>query len=185
MRIISGTYRGKKLLAADESITRPTSDRAKEGLFNILSHYLLTQGKNWKDILFADVFAGSGAIGFEALSRGADHVFFFESHHVARHYIELNARGFPENYALFINALTPPPAAQSMDIYFSDAPYGQKLTEQALKAFYDNGWINQSTLIVLETQTGENLVLSEEFEITRQCTYGRNMFSFVKIREVK
>ena len=185
MRIIGGTYRGKKLSAADESITRPTSDRAKEGLFNIVSHYLLTQGKNWEDVLFADVFAGSGAIGIEAISRGAAHIFFFESNRVARSHIELNARGLPECYAVFTNALTPPPAAQSVDIYFSDAPYGQNLTEQALTAFYKTGWLNSATLIVLETQSGENPVLSDEFELVRQCGYGRNMFSFVKIRESK
>ncbi len=185
MRIIGGTYRGKKLSAADETITRPTADRAKEALFNILSHYLLTQGKLWEDVLFADVFAGSGSIGIEALSRGADHVFFFENNHMARGHIELNTRGLPERFVLFTNALIPPPAAQSVDIYFSDAPYGQNLTEKALTAFYKNGWINYATLIVLETQSGENPVLPDDFELTRQCTYGRNMFSFVKIREAK
>ena len=77
MRVISGQYRGKKLLAADEEITRPTSDRAKEGLFNILNNYLLKNSKSWQEIFFCDVFAGSGAIGIEAVSRGTKNVFLF------------------------------------------------------------------------------------------------------------
>lgn len=75
MRIIAGTYRGKKLISPTSSATRPTSDRARESLFNMLDHYLRRQDKKWGDMVFADVFAGTGAVGVEAVSRGTKRVF--------------------------------------------------------------------------------------------------------------
>lgn len=180
MRVISGKYRGKKLSSADKSITRPTADRAKEGLFNILNCFLFEEEKEWEDVLFADVFAGSGAIGIEAASRGAKHVFFFENNQKARRHLERNIQEMDACFAVFSNALFPPPAAQSVDIYFSDAPYGQNLTEPALYSFCQNGWIDNSTLIILETDSKEKLNLSDQFRILRQVSYGRNNFLFVE-----
>ena len=78
------------MLAADESITRPTSDRAKEGLFNILNHHLLLLNKSWPDICFLDVFAGSGGMGIEAFSRGSKKVFLFEKNKEALKCIRQN-----------------------------------------------------------------------------------------------
>ena len=92
MRVISGIYRGKKLLSADAEITRPTSDRAKEGLFNILNHYLKTIEKSWEDIVFCDVFSGSGSIGIEAVSRGTKKVFLFENNRLALNVIKTNTK---------------------------------------------------------------------------------------------
>ena len=79
MRIIAGNLRGKLIKAPEGSNTRPTSDRAREMVFNILTSLFLKQGKLWPDITFADVFSGSGAMGIEALSRGAREVFCVEN----------------------------------------------------------------------------------------------------------
>ena len=78
MRIVAGTYRGKQIMAPDSLTTRPTADRARESLFNMLNSLLMKEGKIWTDITFADVFSGTGAVGIEALSRGAKEVFCFE-----------------------------------------------------------------------------------------------------------
>lgn len=181
MRIVGGIYRGKKLSAAGKSITRPTADRAKESLFNILNHQLCLKGQNWSGVSFADVFAGSGAIGIEAASRGAKRVCFFENNPLAKRHIKKNIQNISAEFLFFADALTPPKALSAVNIYFSDAPYGQHLTEAALIVFYKEGWIDRSTQIITETETGEKLVFPPPFCVVRQVVYGRNMFSFIKL----
>ena len=185
MRIISGQFRGKKLVSAPEEITRPTSDRGKEGLFNVLESYLLKVEKHWHELTFVDVFAGSGAIGIEACSRGVKRVFFFENNSVAMRHLKqnINAIGV-KNIELLQNALYPPFTETAVDVYFSDAPYQKGLTEKALTAFNQNGWINENTLIILETDYNEKLNLPEEFVYERQLSYSRNQFYIVKKNKI-
>ncbi|MBE6456052.1 MAG: 16S rRNA (guanine(966)-N(2))-methyltransferase RsmD [Alphaproteobacteria bacterium] len=185
MRIISGQYKGKKLIAASENITRPTSDRAKEGLFNVLESYLLKQGKNWMDISFVDVFAGSGAIGIEALSRGAKHCFFFEKNKEALLYLKQNLNCFQvDRYQILNDALLPPIGQKAIQIYFSDAPYHQNLSEKALNSFLQKGWINSETLIVIEADSNEDLKFPNNVEIIRKLSYGRNQFFLGRILQI-
>ena len=181
MRVISGQFRGKKLVAASEDVTRPTSDRAKEGLFNVLESYLYKTEKKWQDLEFADVFAGSGAIGIEACSRGAKKAVFFENNRQALRFLMQNIKSIGlKNVEIYNNALLPTQRQKAVDIYFSDAPYQQGFTEKALRAFYQNGWIDENTIIILETDAKEELILPFDFITERRLSYGRNQFHIVK-----
>lgn len=181
MRVISGVFRGKKLLAADESITRPTSDRAKEGLFNILNHHLLILNKSWPDICFLDVFAGSGGMGIEAYSRGSKKVFLFENNKNALNCIRRNISDMKDIKVISCDACFPPKANEVADIVFFDPPYGKGLWQKSLIQFQKNGWINNETIIIIETDKLINEELPDSFEITRTQSYGRNLFLFLKI----
>ncbi len=182
MRVIAGCYRGKKLLAADADITRPTSDRAKEGLFNILTHHLKKQEKNWKDIIFCDVFSGSGSIGIEAVSRGTKSVFFFENNPLALKMIRLNTKDMDVKI-IAKDACFPPKAFKSADIVFFDAPYGKGLWQKSLLAFKKNGWIDTQTLIIVETDKKITEQAPSDFVCTREQDYGRNLFLFLQATE--
>ncbi len=182
MRIISGQFRGKKLVSAPETITRPTLDRGKEGLFNILDNLVMKSDMNWSDIIFADVFAGSGAIGIEALSRGAQKVFFFENHPEACRFLKQNLSGLKGvTYQLEREALKPPKLDCSVDILFADPPYHKGLTARALTVFYQAGWIDKETIIVCETDKNETVELPEFLTVFRTVSYGRNRFELIKL----
>ncbi|MBQ9089452.1 MAG: 16S rRNA (guanine(966)-N(2))-methyltransferase RsmD [Alphaproteobacteria bacterium] len=183
MRIIAGTYRGKKLISAPENITRPTSDRAKEGLFNILDSWLLKSEKRWSDIIFADVFAGSGAIGLESLSRGAKQVVFFESNAIAVRFLKTNLKQMTGQVQLYSDALKPMTGCQPVDILFMDPPYHQQLIEKALPLFLQNGYIGSNTLVVCETDKTETIIYPDLFSVIRTINYGRNRFDFVQLKD--
>ena len=180
MRVISGLYRGKKLLSADGDITRPTSDRAKEGLFNILNHHLKTIQKSWEEIVFCDVFAGSGSIGIEAVSRGTKNVFLFENNRLAINIIKQNSKNMPVNIVC-TDACTPPKAKQFADIIFFDAPYGKGLWQKALVSFSKTGWIEKDTLIIVEIDKKIKEEVPSGFVCDRVQDYGRNQFLFLSL----
>lgn len=182
MRVISGCFRGKKLLSADSDITRPTSDRAKEGLFNILNHYLQQKQKSWEDIIFCDVFAGSGSMGIEAVSRGTKSVFLFENNALALKIIKTNTKDMSVNI-VSKDACLPPKTNKVADIIFFDAPYGKGLWQKALLGFKNSGWINTETLVIVETDKKIKEDIPNGFVCTRQQDYGRNLFLFLKTEE--
>lgn len=185
MRIISGAFRGKKLVSAPEMITRPTLDRAKESLFNIIESRLRVTDKKWADIVFADVFAGSGAIGIEALSRGAVKAVFFEKNQIALRFLKQNLNGLKNvNIQILKEACEPPIVAQAADILFMDAPYHQGLIERALPLFEQAGWIGDQTLVILETDVKEEIILPPFLQAERSVSYGRNRFIFAQKRSV-
>ncbi len=184
MRIIGGMFRGKKLTAASETITRPTLDRAKESLFNILESYLLKKDKQWADILFVDVFAGSGAIGIEALSRGAKKAIFFENHPVARYFLARNLNGLKNvSFQVGSEALRPPHTTQAADILFMDPPYHHGLIEKTLPIFYRTGWIGQNTYIITEADSNESIRFPHFLSVSRVVYYGRNQFVFAQMNK--
>ncbi len=178
MRIITGTHRGKKLVAAPETITRPTADRAKEMLFNMIDSRLRAADKQWGDICFADVFAGSGSMGLEAASRGAKAVWLFESHPVALKFLRQNVAGFDVTVVPG-DACKPIGAHRPVDILFLDPPYGKGLWERALPAFDAAGWIDEHTVVIVEIDKTEKPVLPAGFCITEQRAAGRNTFLWI------
>ncbi len=181
MRIVGGNYRGKKLFSPIDDHTRPTSDRARESLFNILSHLLGVSGKTWDQISFCDVFSGTGAVGLEALSRGAAFVFFFENHEAARRILDKNISLFSrEKHKCSVrgNAVFPT-KGRGVDVLFMDAPYRRGLWEKALPAFDENGWISSQTVIVIETDE-ESPDLPSGFSLESSRRYGKNIFLFVR-----
>lgn len=181
MRIVSGKWRGKTIQAPEGMTTRPTSDRARETLFNILNAMLLKEGRVWSDISFADVFAGSGGVGIEALSRGARKVRCMENNPAALVCLKQNTAGMAGIEVVGRDALRPP-VGESVDILFMDAPYGKGLWQAALEALAIAGWIDDKTMVVIETDSRLTEALPIGYEMIRERAAGRNKFLFAKKR---
>ena len=180
MRIIGGTRRGKKLAELTGNQTRPTSDRARESLFNLLDNHLRKQNKIWDEITFTDVFAGTGAVGVEAASRGAKQIFFFENNPLATKCLLINTRNL-KNTTLYKEATKPPIAKKPVDIIFMDPPYAKGLWEKSLPFFLKSGWIDKNTLVVIETDKTEKSPVPLHFDELDRRSYGRNTFIFLSL----
>lgn len=179
MRVISGLWRGRKLLAPARG-TRPTSDRAKETVFNIINTWLYKTGRTMGSLIFCDVFAGSGAIGIEAMSRGCKTAYFFEKDAEAMDVIRRNIQLIPGATLVLGDALRPPPTQTPVGILFMDAPYGQGLWERALPAFNARGWIDAGTLIIVEIDKNDSRALPAGFVLWQERREGRNTFLFLR-----
>ena len=180
MRIISGKNKGRTLIAPPEG-TRPTADRAKEMLFDMLTSLLMKEGKRWENLRFADVFAGSGAVGLEAASRGCKQIYLFENNPVAQKIIRQNGKEM--TFELDGEALKPMNINSAMDVLFMDPPYGKGLWEQALPRFLQQGWIDEKTLVIIEEDKTNKVEIPTGFLLKERRTSGRNAFYFL-IREV-
>ena len=179
MRIISGKFKGRVLIAPPEG-TRPTADRAKEMLFDMLTSRLINRGKRWEELSFVDAFAGSGAVGLEAASRGAQKVWLFENNPVAKKLIHQNGKDII--YDLCDDALSPPVASKPVDILFMDPPYGKGLAQKALSPFCTQGWIDTNTLIIIEEDKTNPIDCPPDFQLEEHRSAGRNTFYFLKRR---
>ena len=179
MRIIAGKLRGKILQTPSGDATRPTADRARETLFDVLTSALLKQGISWNHITFADIFAGSGAVGIEAFSRGAADVVCLENDPQALKCLKANAQQISQIHVYPDNALSPPPHA-AVSILFMDAPYGVGLWQRALPALEKAGWIDQKTIVIVETDRKLNEKLPDGFTLLQERAAGRNVFLFAK-----
>ena len=185
MRIIAGKYRGKKLIAPEGKTTRPTSDRAREAVFNVLEAGFRKTGTGWAEISVLDVFAGTGALGLEALSRGAASLTAAEKYPVATACFWKNADVFIKDgvsVRLFNDALFPPQTERAAGLLFMDPPYAKGLVAPALEALRKQGWIDDKTLCVIETEKGEKDVLPAGFEISDTRFYGKAAVSFVRLK---
>lgn len=154
MRIVAGQWRGRKLIAPKGEATRPTADRARETLFNMLTSRL----GSFEGLRVADLFAGSGALGLEALSRGAAHCLFVEQDRAAVESIRANitaldARGRTQVETGSVMALRA--AAQAYDLLLLDPPYHTGAGEVALDRLLRLGWIGPESWIALETSAKE------------------------------
>src|SRR5438128_11106570 len=145
MRIVGGKHRGRRLLAPHGDTVRPTSDRAREALFNILSHGVFAgNGIPFAGAAVLDAFAGTGALGLEALSRGAAQAVFFERDPEALAVLRENVRRLGEDARAQImqcDATRPPRAGVSCAVAFLDPPYRSGLSAAALEATAAAGWL--------------------------------------------
>lgn len=177
MRIIAGKFRRRQLLSPPSS-TRPTSDRAREAIFNIINS-LDADLINGSYVL--DVFAGSGALGLEALSRGAAHATFLEQNRQAIHTLKENIThlGIESQSSMLIgDATNPPKASRPMSLIFIDPPYDLLIEDIIITTLRNQGWIYSSTLIVLETSSKRPLNLPPEATLIDQRSYGAALISF-------
>lgn len=170
MKISGGKYRGKSLFSPQSEAVRPTSDRMREAVFNILRSRL---GFDFSDKVFFDVFAGSGAMGLEALSQGFGQVFFFDRDPVP---LQKNLKLFP-NEALRVHVasgdvlqLHSPDVPA--DVLFMDAPYNKGLTEPALQHMAADGFLKKGALCLVETEKNEKCQLPPDFEMLDERRYG-------------
>lgn len=182
MRVIAGTYHGKKLLSPTDNTTRPTSDRARESLFNILTSLFLKNNQRWENMTVADIFAGTGAVGIEALSRGAASATFIDNNPTALKILKQNTNGLPHTTVLPCDALTPPPHPP-VSLLFMDAPYGQNLWQQALVALTRQGWTDNNTLVIIETDNHLSEQLPPGYTVLQRRSAGRNVFLFAELEK--
>lgn len=157
MRIVGGEFRGARLRAPDGTKTRPTSDRVRESLFNILTHSLPEFELQGTRVL--DLFAGTGALGLEALSRGAAFCLFVDNDADARgaQRDNIEALGLGGRTRLFrrdARNLGPAGNIERFGLLFLDPPYGQGLAEEALQAATDGGWLLPGAVCVVEEAAG-------------------------------
>lgn len=156
MRIIAGAWRSRRLLAPEGENTRPTADRVRETLFSMLASRL--GSFEWLHVL--DLFAGSGALALEALSRGADSALLVEQGAAAARAVEANIRALGANARLLrADATRLPPAPRAFDLVFLDPPYGQGLVDAALRSALAGGWIAPHAWIAAETAREEALAV--------------------------
>lgn len=180
LRIIGGTHRGRRIEIPPGSDARPTGDRVREALFSILASGVGdTAGLN--DARVLDACAGSGALGIEALSRGAAHAVFFDTDRPARAQIGVNldALGLGERADVHRMDATKPSAGTPCDIVFLDPPYDSEIAQRAPAALAENGWISPGGLIVIETRRGKEIDCGPDFEIIDTRSYGDTSLHFV------
>ena len=186
MRIIAGKYRSKKLIAPEGKTTRPTSDRAREAVFNVLESILRKRAPGWSEITVLDAFAGTGALGLEALSRGAVSLTAAEQDPAAAACFWKNAEVFVKDgipVRLFNDALMPPQTEKAVALLFMDPPYANGLVAPALEALCRQGWVDDKTLCVIETERGKKDVLPCGFDISDTRFYGKAAVSFGRIKK--
>lgn len=154
MRVISGEWRGRKLLAPKNDATRPTADRTRETLFSMLASRL----GSFEGLHVADLFAGSGALGIEALSRGAAHCVFGEQDREAIDALRQNLAALgaaPRADVRAGSVLAVGPAPRPFDLLLFDAPYGTGAGSVALDKLNRLGWVGADSLISIETADKE------------------------------
>jgi len=186
MRIVGGKFKGRAIAAPGGRDTRPTADRARESVFNILAHAPWSPGPEGRRVL--DLFAGSGALGLEAMSRGAAFALFVETDASARGAIRDNIEalglfGSTRIHRRDATDLGPKPAGlgDSFDLVFIDPPYGKGLGEAALARLGSGRWITGDALIVLEVGADEAPALAA-FETQDERIYGAAKVLFLKPR---
>lgn len=172
MRLVAGRHRGRQLVAPPGRTARPTADRVRQALFDILAHSDLVTLAGAKVI---DGFAGSGALGLEALSRGAERAWFFDLHPDSLAAIRANITRLGEGErtrVLSADMTRPPPAEAACDLIILDPPYHAGLAMPALAALDAAGWIAPTALVVIESASDEILAVPEGFALVDQRSHG-------------
>lgn len=175
MRIVAGRFKGRTLKAPRSDATRPTSDRVRESLFNILEHGIADFTVEGARVL--DVFAGTGALGIEALSRGAASCLFVEDDAEARGIIRANIEmlaltGVTKLFRRDATKLGPAGRYDSFDLVLADPPYGKGLGEQALASAISGGWLAPGAVCVLEERNDTEIALPAPLVLLDRRVYG-------------
>lgn len=181
LRILGGKRRGLHLSSPPGETTRPTSARAREALFNILCHG--TYGDRLRGGRFADMFAGSGAVGLEALSRGARHCLFIENDRAAFAVLGQNARRCAvgdEACLVQADGFRPPAAGAPFDFVFIDPPYRPGAVEAALIAARDAGYLNTDSIAILQLDPKTPVDMPAGFDVIDDRRYGAARFLFAR-----
>lgn len=183
MRIIAGRHRGRSLDAPPGTRVRPTSDRAREALFDILAHGSFADQPVYQDAQVLDAFAGTGAFGLEALSRGARHVTFLEKDRAARAILAGNVAKLGETAQCSVlggDATKPPRSTGPCSLVFLDPPYHEDLAAPALTALAAAGWIAGGAMIIVEVGAKQAFAAPEPFVALDERRYGAAKLIFLR-----
>jgi 16S rRNA (guanine966-N2)-methyltransferase len=178
MRIVAGTWRGRALVAPAGETTRPTADRTREALFSML----LSRVGSFEGLAVADLFAGSGALGLEALSRGARSCLFVEQDKAALDSLRANVAKLGATGADVRagSVLALGPAVAPLDLVLMDPPYGTGAGVVAADKLARLGWIGPATWVTVETARGER-VTAAGFETVVERVYGRAQVTLLRL----
>jgi 16S rRNA (guanine966-N2)-methyltransferase len=174
MRIVGGRLRGRRLVAPAGHAIRPTADRTRQALFDILAHGPFADG-GLAGLAVLDICAGTGAMGLEALSRGAEVATFLDDNPAAIRLIEANARALGlagQCLILRRDARRPGPAPRKHQLAFLDPPYDQHLTQPIMAALATNGWLIDGAVLASE-HSGNDLALPQSFHAFDERRYGK------------
>jgi 16S rRNA (guanine966-N2)-methyltransferase len=187
VRIVGGKHRGRNLKAPTGRDVRPTSDRTREAVFNILAHGI--DGFDLEGASVVDLFCGTGALGLEALSRGACHATFIDSDRTSLALAKENAATVGEwrnvtQLKIDVRRLGPPPLAAKApcNLAFLDAPYDQGLTLPALLAISNKGWLAKDSVVVVELAEKEALEPPRGLTLVSERVYGAARVVFLQNR---
>jgi len=186
LRIVAGKLKGRAIVAPDGQGTRPTSDRARQAIFNVLEHAAWAEPLQGARVM--DLFAGSGALGFEAISRGAAFALFVETDEVARGAIRENADTCGVMGATRVHRRSavdlgsrPGSAGEAFDLAFLDPPYRQGLGEQALQRLIEGGWLRPGAIVVFERGSDEPEIDTPGYERLDARDYGAARVLFLRV----
>src|SRR5512147_2983947 len=166
MRVVGGKLRSRPLAGPKSNAVRPTTDRLREALFNILEH---SYGDPVTDARVLDLFAGTGALGIEALSRGAAYVLFVDDGVEARSLLRNNTEqlglgGTSRIFRRDATKLGPAHPLEPFTLAFLDPPYGKGLAEKALVSAREGGWLTKDALVVVEEATSAKFATPEGYD---------------------
>lgn len=174
MRIVAGRFKGRALAGPRSDAIRPTSDRLREALFNVLTHAYDDPVAGARVL---DLFAGTGAMGLEAVSRGAAFALLVDNGAEARGVIRANvdalgAAGLTRIFRRDATKLGPAKPLEPFSLVFCDPPYGKGLAERALASAREGGWLAPDALVVVEEVASAALVPPDGFELLEERHYG-------------
>jgi 16S rRNA (guanine966-N2)-methyltransferase len=182
MRVVGGRLRGRALKGPQSQAIRPTADRLRESLFNILIH---AYGDPLEGARVLDLFAGTGALGIEALSRGAAFALFVDDGVEARALLRANVEslglgGTSKVYRRDASKLGPAHPVEPFSLVFADPPYGKGLAEQALTSAREGGWLVPAALVVVEEAVASHFKPPPSFEELERRGYDDTEFVFLR-----
>ncbi len=182
MRVVGGEFRGRPLATPRDHAIRPTTDRAREAVFNVLAHRF---GEELEGARVLDLFAGTGALGLEALSRGASYAVFIEESAEGRGLIRSNveAFGLTGRTKIFRRDATNLGEAGTMapfGLLFADPPYGKGLGELALQSARAGGWLAPGALCVVEETAAVLFQPGAGFSVIDERNYGETVIRFIE-----
>ncbi len=177
MRIVAGKLRGRAIIAPEGQGTRPTSDRARQAVFNVLEHAAWAEPLEGMRVI--DLYAGSGALGFEAMSRGAGFCLFVETDDGARGVIRENADAYGLLGSTRVHrrsaielGVRPGSTGEAFDLALLDPPYGKGLGEQTLARLRDGDWLKPGAIVVFERGSDEPEIETPGYERLDDRSYG-------------
>jgi len=186
MRIVAGSHRGRRLQVPPGDAVRPTADRAREALFNILAHAAWAEEPVLDGARVLDAFCGSGALGLEALSRGAASCVFMDASPAVLECTRQNVATLDEEdraTLLRADALKPPPARTPCTLAFLDPPYGKDCVAPALTALAAAGWFANGAVVVAESDHRDLIETPGGFEVLDERGYGHTRLSIWRHRK--
>ena len=186
MRVTAGTLGGRNLIAPDDARVRPTSDKVRQAMFNILAHNDFGAGFSFHGARVADMFAGTGALGIEALSRGAAFCLFVDDHAESRGLIRQNVEalgltGITKIWRRDATDLGPINTGSGgpFDLVFLDPPYRKDLVARCLRSLLDGGWLAPGAILVAETAEDELIPDTPGFRQLDERIYGATRVLFL------